>query len=970
MPDIDLTKTDIPFLLDGSGSLHVQANVADLDQPLAPGDEDFFNLGFNAAGGHSFAIGAQDSVKLGIEAKTSARLIPLWASSSIERLKLLENYGLSGYFDPAQNHAGRLLLLLALGAEMDASVSGKYSYSVLSLDATLKAGADAGYALVRSYPAGTAARGLITDFFKGLRLPANVSAPLAADEVIVFEYGGYLQFNASLGVGYELSGAPSFEISQLAFSEKYAFSLIGKVSLGASVAGRFKVEVRGGAEQGWARITVRKSHASSFSVAADVTASATFEQKGLPETPNEFLSALIGLNSKNWLNLFEQIHDLTDFNKLQAYLDNLAKSFIEEYTGKAFDALADRTQLNEVLARINKAVDAYNHLGDHAVTLFDRYYDAAQNKIDDRLRLALDTIKNATSWDVLKDAMNGGAAGILWNVVNQLTEGDPLGWMLGHVQLDGHHVDSLNEIKGRADKALQLIQGEAHEELRRVIALAKSKFPLDRFAQELAHLDWVELQKMTDRRLIGFVERLIGKTIANLGNTELGKVVSRFHETLAAVKKFETTLYDKIKAALDESFQFQLHAEYSRATEQTALLDFEIDLRTDIGKRLMKAAGHGNFAEVLDSYDGGAVKLHEGALTHKVTKQSKFNVNIIGWHLGWNYQGLDRVITQSEQRINADAGGQLTIITTFDLQKERERKRQGERVYTNLLLRFIGESKGKVQFDPGNQTYLVDVITGMAARYNLVIDDESTTQQELAQYLSFADDFGLTASDEATEAALVPLLPTDAHGNYGAVSVHYDVRFTEEGLRALFTTAFIHADELFLRRIMRLVVLANYIGKGSTLAARAWCYWTPGIQAEWAKGQAAFTNHTSLQFSPIAPSPFKNLMAPASATLRQTELQQLSTLYYIEDSMIKGVGNLARLVQSPGQINPREFESKLGDFGDALKLYDDFDEGENTVFALFDKLIQRSAAGAQTRHSSLTLTSTLNGRTATKMLIA
>jgi hypothetical protein len=45
-----------------------------------------------------------------------------------------------------------------------------------------------------------------------LRLPANVSAPLAADEVIVFEYGGYLQFNASLGVGYELSGAPSLRL--------------------------------------------------------------------------------------------------------------------------------------------------------------------------------------------------------------------------------------------------------------------------------------------------------------------------------------------------------------------------------------------------------------------------------------------------------------------------------------------------------------------------------------------------------------------------------------------------------------------------------------------------------------------------------------------------------------------------------------------------------------------------------------
>lgn len=970
MPDIDLTKTDIPFLLDGSGSLHVQANVADLDQPLAPGNEDFFNLGFNAAGGHSFAIGAQDSVKLSLEARTSARLIPLWASSSIERLKLLENYGLKDYFDPAQNHDGRLLMLLALGAEADASVTGKYHYSVLSLDATLKAGADAGYALVRSYPADMIARGLIADFFKGLRLPANVSAPLAADEVIVFEYGGYLQFNASLGVGYELSGAPSFEISQLAFSEKYAFSLIGKVSLGASVAGRFKVEVRGGTEEGWARITVRKSHVSSLSVAADVTASATFEQKGLPETPNEFLSALIGLNSKNWLNLFEQIHDLTDFNKLQVYLDNLAKSFIEEYTGKTFDTLADKTKLDEVLARINKAVNAYNQLGDHAVTLFDRYFDAAQNKIDERLGVALGTIKKATSWDALKDAMNGGAAGILWNVVNQLTEGDPLGWMLGHVEIGGQHLDSLNEIKARADKALQLIQSEAHAELRRVIALAKSKFPLDGFAQELGHLDWVELKNMADRRLVGFVERLIGKTINNLGNSELGEAVKHFHETLDAVEKFKTTLYDKIKAALDQSFQFQLHAEYSRATEQTALLDFELDLTSDAGKRLMKAAGHGNFAEVLDSYDGGAVKLHAGALTHKVTKQSKFNVNIVGWHLGWNYQGLDRVITQAEQRIDADAGGQLTISTIFDLQKERERKRQGERVYTNLLLRFIGESKGKVQFDPRNQTYLVDVITGMAARYNLVIDDESTTQRELAQYLSFADDFGLTASDKATEDALVPLLPTDADGNYGAVSVHYDVRFTEEGLRSLFNAAFTSADEVFLRRTMRLIVLANYIGKGSFLADRAWCYWTPGVQVEWAKGQAAFINHSSLQFSLIAPSPFKNLTAPARVTLQQTELRQLSTLYYIEDHLMKGVRNLARLVQSPGQINPRDFESKLGDFGDALKRYDDYDEGDNTVFALFDKLIQRNATGAQTRHSSLTLTSKLNGRTATKMLIA
>lgn len=594
-----------------------------------------------------------------------------------------------------------------------------------------------------------------------------------------------------------------------------------------------------------------------------------------------------------------------------------------------------------------------------------------RGKVDDKLERALQTIRDTADWSNLKDELNGGGNEILWDVINQLTEGDILGWMLGNISIGGHLLDSLHEIKQRADKGLSLIRDQAHAEIRRVIGLAKSEFPLDSFIQKLDAINWVELKNMTDRRLIGFVERLIGKSIDNLCNSELGKAVTKFHEALNAVESFKTTVYGKVKEALDQSFQLQLHAEYSRATEQNALIDFEIDLTTDAGKRLMKAAGHGDFAEVLAAYDTGAVKLHEGVLTHKITKQSKFSVNIIGWHLGWNYQGLDRVITQAEQRISADANGRLTIISTFDLQKERGRIRNGERVYTNLLLRFIGESKGKVQFERSNQTYLVDAITGMTARYNLVIDDPSTTQQELAQYLSFADDFGLTTSDKAAEEALIPLLPTNDQGGFGETSVKYEVRFTEEGLRTLFTRPFTSTDEFFLRRVMRLIVLANSLNKGAVRMARAWCYWTPGIQVLWAQGQAAFTNHASArEFSPIAPSPLKNLTAPSKATLIPSELQQLSTLFYIEESMIKGMRNLSKIVQSPGQFSPRDFEKKMEDFGDALKLYDNYDGGENTVFALFDELIHRDPNGERQRNSSLTLTSKLDGRKATKMLFS
>ena len=168
---------------------------------------------------------------------------------------------------------------------------------------------------------------------------------------------------------------------------------------------------------------------------------------------------------------------------------------------------------------------------------------------------------------------------------------------------------------------------------------------------------------------------------------------------------------------------------------------------------------------------------------------------------------------------------------------------------------------------------------------------------------------------------------------------------------------------------MRLIVLANYLNKGPTLTTRAWCYWTPGIQQVWAQGQAQFTNHSSLTFSPIAPSPLKNLAAPAKATLNQTELVQLSTLFSIEESVVKGMRKLAGLIQSKQKLNPVDFEKAMGDFGSALKSYDNFDEGDNTIFAIVDKLIDRYAGG-QHRNSSLELKSTVEGRSVTKMLVA
>jgi hypothetical protein len=963
MSNLTFKKADIPFWFGGDGALNVNVNVVDPTKPIPPSDNDILSIDFNVGGSKPFSIGANDSFKFGIDASAGATLTPLWPSSSAARLQILDDYGLQNFFANGA-HPDLALLVLKIGAKADANLSAKFNYLNLSASASLAAGADGNYALIRSFPANTPALDLVKNFLGSFRLPANVNGPLHPDEVIAFDYGGYVNFNGSLGFGYDISGSSSFEINQLQFAEHYSFTFMARLGLAASVAGEFRIEVRNGSKPGWAQVVLRKKRSKSFTIAADVSAKATFQQQGLPASADDFLSAVIGLKAKNWLSLFNQVRDLSDFSKLQVYLDNLAKSFIEEYTGKVFETLAQKTELDDVINQIGKVIDQYNRAGDNAVTLFDKYFDVVQGAVDAKLTAALTFIKNATSLDQLK----GEVDPIVWEVLQQLTDGDPLSWLLGKIEIDGHTLNSLDELKARVDKVFDLIQDQAHAEIRRFIALAKSKFPLDEFLTKLGHIDWVTLQSLSERRLTGFVERLIGQSLQGLNNTQIGKAVTKFHNALDGISNFKTTLYNKMKEALDQSFSFQLHAEYSRASENDALLDFELNLNTDNGKALMKMAGQGDFGDVLAGYSSGDVKLNQGVLSHKVTRQSKFSVNIVGWHLGWNYQGLDRLITECEQRIIPDSNGQLSIITTFDMQAEKERKRNGERVYTNFLLRFIGESSGVVEFDKRNQVYLVDCITKMSSDYSLVYEDPDTSEQELAQYLSFADDFGLAASEDAALHTLEPLLPTDAQGNFGKTSITYKVRFTEAGLRSLFSQPFGNFQEAFLRRTMRLIVLANYLND-DLLMPRAWCYWTPWIQTDWAQGQGQFMNHPKRNFEHIAPSPLKNLKAPDSVLLQQGELGQLSKLFYIEDDLVKGMRKLSELIQSKTKLNPREFESAMGDFGSALKRYDGVDKGDNTIFAILDKLIDFYAQG-QYRNSSLELKSTLNGQTVTKMLVA
>jgi hypothetical protein len=973
MPQITIQTTDLKFGAIGNGTLNVQLDVTDQSQPLNPSDRDLFSITFDIDAGKSFAIGSQHNVKLGVEAETKSSLAPLWKSSSAVRKKALQDFGLENYFD---THDDRIILLYLLGANVDANVSAKFRHTTLSADLNLKAGADASYAMIRSAPTETPAGALVRDFFGEMCLPADISSPLTNDQVVVFEYGGYLKFKAALGVGYELSGSPSFRLAELQLSEKYNFSLLSKLILGADIAGRFKIVVREGSKPGWVQVVVLKNRSQEYSLAAIGDATAKIDTGGWPKSAHELLSSMLGLKAKNWLNLFEQIRDLTDFEELEKYLDKLAKKFIEEYTGQAFDLFKNETELGKFLGEVNRVTQAYHDLGNHAVTLFDRYFDPIRKEIDGELVKALKKIKDATTWDELKVQINISFDDVLWDVTNQLTEGDLLAWLLGEIEINGSIVDTLALLKKRADKVLDLIQNTAHDEIRRLIALAKSNFPLDHFIEELNEVtNLAALRAKANAKLTAFVERVIGQALDSLEESEAGEAIKEFHKALVAISDFRDTIYQKITETLKQSFEFNLQATYNRDSGNRDLFNFELDLETEGGRRLMREVGLGDFSGVLTEFNRDFIKLNDGLLSHRVTRESKFTINIIGWHRKWHYEGFDRLIVEAEQRIKPDDNGHLTVITTLDLEKERERKRNGERVYTNLLLRFIGESHDKLELDSSSKMYLIHAITRMSARYQLIVDDDKTRPEELNKYLAFAKEFGLAASEQEAFDKFKVLLPTDAEGNFGNISLIYDVRFTEQSLKALFNPEFYENGrfkqhvENKLRHTMRLIILANFHGGGPSLEEIAWAYCSQKLYELWEKEGASFIKQLSNREASLnLESPVGYLKAPEKVSLNHSEQILLDRLFRTENSMIKGMERLSELVNRDGRFKPKEFEDALGDFGSALKNFDDVDRGDNTVFAIFDRLIFMT--GVKERNSSLTLIANLDGREIKQSLIA
>jgi hypothetical protein len=444
------------------------------------------------------------------------------------------------------------------------------------------------------------------------------------------------------------------------------------------------------------------------------------------------------------------------------------------------------------------------------------------------------------------------------------------------------------------------------------------------------------------------------------------------------VRKGEQGFFQKfdqiLQEAASQSFSLDIAAAYDRSDETAALIDVDIRLQNDDaartpnakGQNFMRAAGRGDFSDILANYDPSVVRLRQGSLTHKLSTSQGLTVNIAGWHNSFLYSDMYKVVVNSEQQIRSTPSGMLNVFTTVDLSTEHDKKRKTTRheqeMHSTFTLRFLAQTNTTVtdsKFNQRDKNYLLDVITGQSATYSTTLSDSNTTQQQLDHLLAFAKSLGLDRKG-ATQDALKPILKLE-NGRYGPVNADYRVRFSEQGLASLFKPGSPPVTEDDIREILRRIVVANYAGDVG-LAPVAWLYCSDRVR-ELALGNPNFFDTEGVLEDAIANGevqieiPFPG-MEPVLQPRDKIRRELAGTLFRIEKTLIDSFLQLQDVVKKES-IKLKDLENAVQGFGKALNDFESQTELSQTTspptFAVFDGLIQLATPAAQARDSALAL---------------
>ena len=847
---------------------------------------------------------------------------------------------------------------------LEGKASGKFGGGVpvpaamANFEFGLQAGSSVSYDRFCLYDAGTTAMALLQDLVTALALPQNAGAPASLPkpgEVLVFGYSGFLDLQAALTSGYALVGHQGLSINDLEAAVEYGVRLKSSVSVGYRIGGDFEISARLGSRPGWVALVVKKSRSAGLDFAAAFEASAIAATDGLPDSADEFLSALLGADVRNALDVFQRIRASSDLDTLQAQTDKVLVGAVTNLANKWLGRALDRTNVAQLQTAIGSVVDDYR-AADAQVTnaVVHLYEEAVDHGTVDRLDAALSKVAALSTRDDLARLQDSDA----WAVIDRLSG--------GHLSSLAADDDALARISTIAATARDFIRGQWQPKLRDVVDELTSRLrPGPLFAALARQATKDGLMRLTDLTLQGVAERLLGQAWDRIKASDLGQASADLHAALDRVNDFKDAWYKKLGDALHQSFSINANYAYTRATSDDALIDVEIDVSQPAGQALFRLAAHGQCAALFDRPNLSLIRIHRGVLTHQLTDSAQLQVNVFNWE----QTCLAEVIARTTNSVEVQSTGLVNVFTTEASIRERVEKK-GYQLESTFLVRMAGEATQSARAaGPGGDkrfAYLIRNLQTIGVTYNLAVADKVTTPSELTQYLELAEYLRLIPSASELAAALAAQFP----GGLGAVTATYVARYDNDAILEAFRT--LSGDPLrdVVRQASRYLVSAHLIASSrplSDLVTIGFAYRDPANAAVFYRD--GFTGLRDANGTVVIPGWFTG-GAPREVALpsRDFKRMQLVTLYSLEQDTAERLAKLDAAIDAARDHRAPVDESALEDaaarFVAAAADINNYGT-INTFFAIFDAFVQQGNGGRARRDSTLILQITPAGSTHT-----
>lgn len=940
---INLTTFKKSFL-SGDGTIDISTDqdtwktLYDSNAPFTKVNQNLVHLKLNlgTSGDFKFGESGQNGLKLsaGVSGQTVGDIRLIWPGTDDP---LLKSHGVDSLLKP-----GGLYAAIVLSAKADASLKGTPGFAgPLKTSFGIGAGGSVEYDRLVLFNDQDSAHKILDNLFAETRLPQHVITTAEIPqpgEVLAFSYSGYLNLSASLEAGYSLSGTGDYKALNLDLVLDYSVRLMARASVSYRLAGEFSLEARKGKDPNWLRIVVRKSRESSLEAAVDVGADVDLNISGIPDTPDNLLAALLGIDTKSITQVLAKIEENTTIEGLEQTVGKLLKQFVFDRADNWIGQELNNETVKKFIGVAHQIVEKYNSVDETIIHLYEDFLDNKLPGFD----AALNTVLNATS----RDALQGIGDGKVWDLIHRLWSDKFYDLLLEDTEFNKFRAFVLKVKEFREDGAYQLV--------RELIAKIKSEFPLDGLLKEIGKFSTpADLKNLADEKLQAFVGRIVGKSFSFLStNDDFKQALSQIQAVTNNIDKFRTKYSEAVEKVAKQKFSFSLSLVYKRAGKGEALLDVEIDLSKANGPALAEQAFQGNFVDLLRNFDPASVRINKGLFTHDVTKSTQFNVKIFNW----TKKGIVELVQHSEDSIETVDGGLLHVYSIDTSNKQtssQEWKKVKESTQSKFVLSLVAQTfqptgHPEAAFDKDGKL-LVDEIRTANARYEFLREDDKTEADELTQYLQLAQYLGLIRDPQQLVFSFGQQFPK----GLGRVKVSYVVRYNDTAVRNAFT-GFTSPQtlEVFARTTSRELVATHFtsLPPDKALSTLGFAYLSNDLYVAFAHdgfNPEKFKNDH--HFELLLPTWFNN---GATVQLHKDLLGVLATFFRVENDFVERLKKLSNLLSTSGPQKLQELNDATLHF---VGLADDLDKegGPNTFFAIFDRLSQEGVKTGGVRESAV-----------------